>query len=68
MTTRIESLRVLLVGVSVCLAAAAVTPVNAQEQPAVNILVEPQFTILDRGAGQPELQIFFGFNTQFVKN
>lgn len=32
-----------------------------------NIFVEPQFTILDRGAGQPELQIFFGFNTQFVK-
>ena len=33
-----------------------------------NIFVEPQFTILDRGAGQPELQIFVGFNTQFVKN
>ena len=32
-----------------------------------NIFVEPQFTILDRGAGQPELQIFIGFNTQFVK-
>jgi hypothetical protein len=32
-----------------------------------NIFVEPQFTILDRGAGQPELQIFVGFNTQFVK-
>lgn len=32
-----------------------------------NIFVEPQFTILDRGAGQPELQLFVGFNTQFVK-
>jgi hypothetical protein len=32
-----------------------------------NIFVEPQFTILDRGAGQPELQIFVGFNTQFVQ-
>jgi len=31
-----------------------------------NIFVEPQFTILDRGPGQPELQIFVGFNTQFV--
>ena len=32
-----------------------------------NIFLEPQFTILDRGAGQPELQILVGFNTQFVK-
>jgi hypothetical protein len=32
-----------------------------------NIFVEPQFTILDRGPGQPELQLFVGFNTQFVK-
>ena len=32
-----------------------------------NIFVEPQFTILDRGAGQPELQVFVGLNTQFVK-
>jgi hypothetical protein len=31
-----------------------------------NVFVEPQFTILDRGPGQPELQIFVGFNTQFV--
>jgi hypothetical protein len=31
-----------------------------------NIFVEPQFTILDRGAGQPELQVFVGLNTQFV--
>ena len=25
-----------------------------------NIFVEPQYTILDRGAGQPELQMFVG--------
>ena len=29
-----------------------------------NLFVEPQFTILSRGAGQPELQIFIGVNTQ----
>ena len=32
-----------------------------------NIFIEPQYTMLSRGAGQPELQIFVGFNTQFVK-
>jgi hypothetical protein len=32
-----------------------------------NIFVEPQFAILDRGAGQPGLQIVFGFNTQLTK-
>jgi hypothetical protein len=32
-----------------------------------NLFVEPQYTILSRGAGQPELQIFVGVNTQFVK-
>ncbi len=32
-----------------------------------NIFVEPQYTILSRGAAQPELQIFIGINTQFVK-
>ena len=31
-----------------------------------NVFVEPQFTILDRGAGQPELQLFVGFNMQFT--
>ena len=30
-----------------------------------NVFVEPQFTILDRGAGQPQLQLFVGFNMQF---
>ena len=32
-----------------------------------NIFIEPQYTILSRGSGQPELQIFIGINTQFVK-
>ncbi len=31
-----------------------------------NVFAEPQFTILDRGAGQPETQLFIGFNTQLV--
>jgi len=30
-----------------------------------NVFVEPQFTILDRGVGQPQLQLFVGFNMQF---
>jgi hypothetical protein len=33
-----------------------------------NVFIEPQFTILDRGAGQPELQLFVGFNMQFMGN
>jgi hypothetical protein len=32
----------------------------------LNFFVEPQFTVMSRGAGQPEVQLFFGFNTQFV--
>jgi hypothetical protein len=31
-----------------------------------NFLIEPQFTILHDGAGQPELQIFAGLNLQFL--
>jgi hypothetical protein len=31
-----------------------------------NVFIEPQFTILDRGAAQPELQLFVGFNMQFL--
>ena len=31
-----------------------------------NMFVEPQFTILHDGAGQPELQIFAGLNLQFL--
>ena len=31
-----------------------------------NVFIEPQFTILDRGAGQPEFQLFVGFNMQFL--
>lgn len=30
-----------------------------------NIFAEPQFTVLHKGVGQPELQFFFGLNTQF---
>lgn len=30
-----------------------------------NVFVEPQFTILDRGPGQPEFQLFVGLNLQF---
>jgi hypothetical protein len=32
-----------------------------------NVFVEPQFTVLSHGPGQPNLQIFVGFNTQFLK-
>jgi len=32
-----------------------------------NIFVEPQFTVLHRGVGQPALQIFAGLNMQFTK-
>ncbi len=32
-----------------------------------NIWIEPQYTVLSRGALQPELQIFVGLNTQFLK-
>jgi len=31
-----------------------------------NIFVEPQFTVLHDGVGQPELQIFAGLNMQFL--
>lgn len=32
-----------------------------------NIFIEPQYTILHDGVGQPELQIFGGVNIQFIK-
>ena len=32
-----------------------------------NVFVEPQFTVLSHGPGQPEFQVFVGFNTQFLK-
>jgi hypothetical protein len=35
------------------------------EKTVYNAFFEPQFTFLDRGAGQPELQLFVGFNMQF---
>ncbi len=30
-----------------------------------NVFVEPQFSVADDGAGQPEWQVFLGFNMQF---
>ena len=31
-----------------------------------NIFVEPQYTVWDDGPGQPEWQIFFALNMQFL--
>lgn len=31
-----------------------------------NVFVEPQFSVADEGPGQPEWQIFLGFNMQFL--
>jgi len=30
-----------------------------------NVFIEPQFTILDKGPGQPQFQVFVGWNMQF---
>ncbi len=30
-----------------------------------NLFAEPQFTVIQNGVGQPQLQFFFGLNTQF---
>jgi hypothetical protein len=38
-----------------------------REKVVFNLFVEPQFSILDDGPGQPEWQIFLGFNMQFLK-
>ncbi len=32
-----------------------------------NLFIEPQFSVADRGAGQPEWQVFIGLNMQFTK-
>jgi len=32
----------------------------------LNFYLEPQFTVLHDGPGQPEYQVLFGFNTQFL--
>ncbi len=32
-----------------------------------NVFVEPQVSVADRGPSQPQWQIFFGFNMQFLK-
>jgi hypothetical protein len=31
-----------------------------------NMFIEPQFTILHKGVGQPSVQIFTGLNMQFL--
>lgn len=36
-----------------------------QDKKVFNFFIEPQFTILDRGPGQPELQIYAALNMQF---
>lgn len=30
-----------------------------------NVFIEPQFTVLSKGPGQPDFQVFIGFNMQF---
>jgi len=35
------------------------------EKTVFNLFVEPQFTVMSKGDGQPKLQIFMGFNMQF---
>ena len=37
------------------------------EKVVYNLFIEPQFSVLDEGPGQPEWQIFCGFNMQFTK-
>ncbi len=32
-----------------------------------NLFIEPQFSVADRGAGQPEWQVFLGLNMQFIR-
>ena len=32
-----------------------------------NLFVEPQFSVADKGAGQPEWQIYMGLNMQFLQ-
>jgi len=32
-----------------------------------NLFAEPQFSVADKGPGQPEWQLFVGFNMQFLK-
>jgi hypothetical protein len=32
----------------------------------VNVFAEPQFSVIDSGPGQPEFQIYFGMNLQFL--
>ncbi len=38
-----------------------------KDQTVYNLFVEPQFSLADRGPGQPEWQVYFGLNMQFMK-
>ena len=40
--------------------------VMKRDKTVYNMFVEPQFSIADKGPGQPEWQIFLGFNMQFL--
>jgi len=40
--------------------------VFVQDKTVYNLFVEPQFSIADKGAGQPEWQIYMGLNMQFM--
>ncbi|HEC07376.1 MAG TPA: hypothetical protein ENJ12_11015 [Thiolapillus brandeum] len=38
-----------------------------KEKTVYNLFLEPQFSVADRGPGQPDWQIFFGLNMQFLQ-
>ncbi|MNG40054.1 hypothetical protein D3C84_1284710 [compost metagenome] len=35
-------------------------------QTVYNLFVEPQWSVADKGLGQPKWQVFFGLNMQFL--
>ena len=37
-----------------------------KEKTVYNVFIEPQVSIADRGPGQPQWQVFVGFNMQFL--
>ena len=39
--------------------------VFSAERTVYNFFIEPQFTVLDKGPGQPELQLYMSLNIQF---
>ena len=36
-------------------------------RPVLNVFLEPQFTVMQEGIGQPSFQVFAGINVQFPK-